>query len=54
MTKEQILNVIRELSYSQGFYGRLLADIKDNEEYLSFLEGMNFKDRIDLILYFEQ
>ena len=42
------------LAYSQGFYGRLYEQIKDDDEALSYLEEQNFKDPIDLILFLEQ
>lgn len=42
------------LACSQGFYGRLYEQIKDNDEALSYLEEQNFKDPIDLILFLEQ
>lgn len=62
MKIEQILEIILELSYSQGFYGRLyenLMNIKDTDEvawgYLvETLESQNFKEPLDLILYLEQ
>lgn len=53
MNREQILNNIRMLSNSQGFYCRLYNDIKDNDEALDYLEQQNFKDVVDLILFLE-
>ena len=61
MTFEQIMETIYNLSFSQGFYGRLLRDIyelKDNdpdrfEELKELWEGKNFKDSLDFILYLE-
>ena len=62
MDREQIMQVIRNLAKSQGFYGRLLHDIQelqknDHEEadrLLSVLEAQKFNDALDVILYFEQ
>lgn len=62
MKIEQILEIILELSYSQGFYGRLYADlmdIKDTNEIawgsiVETLEAQDFKESLDLILYLEQ
>ena len=62
MNIEQILEVILELSYSQGFYGRLyenLMNIKDADEIawssiVETLEAQDFKEPLDLILYLEQ
>ena len=53
MKKEQILNVIKSLAKSQGFYGRLLEHINEQPSYLDFLEKQNFKDAIDFVLYME-
>ena len=57
-----ILEAITELSYSQGFYGRLLRqllEIKENDkaswdEIVKELEAQNFKTSLDMVLYFEQ
>lgn len=42
---------------SQGFYGRLLRDMKTNKEFaeelLSELEGKNFRDAVELVMYIE-
>jgi hypothetical protein len=51
MNRNQIMEVITELSYSQGFYGRLKRDMTD--EVLDYLEAQNFKDSLDLILFLE-
>ena len=51
MNKEEILNFIEQMSYSQGFYGRLLRDI--TEEGLDYLEKMDFKHPLDLVLFLE-
>ena len=58
MKREEILEVFRSLSQSQGFYGRLLDDLYSvsedvKEAFLSHLEAQNFKDPLDLILYIE-
>lgn len=57
MDREQILDVFRELACSQGFYGRLLRDIYEDEEwgnaYLNHLEEQNFSTELDLILFIE-
>lgn len=62
MDREQIMQVIRNLARSQGFYCRLLYNIQelqksDHEEadrLLSVLEAQKFNDVLDVILYFEQ
>lgn len=61
MKMNDIMNVIDELRYSQGFYGRLYRDImelksnspSDYELLAEELEGQNFRDSLDVILYFE-
>ena len=61
MKMEDILNAIRELASSQGFYGRLLRDLtelkeNDLESYNSIkeeLESQKFTDTLDMIMYFE-
>jgi hypothetical protein len=62
MDREAILGLIQELSYSQGFYGRLLRSIiecKENdpssyEDFMEELEAQHFGSDLDVILYFEQ
>lgn len=61
MSMNAILETIKDLSYSQGFYGRLLRSImelkeNDAEEYerlADYLEGQNFKDAVEMVLFFE-
>ena len=61
MNREDILNAIRMLAQSQGFYGRLLARILEvkeydpdtYEEFMAELEAQNFGDPVDMVLYFE-
>lgn len=53
MTKEEILDVIKILANSQGFYSRLYANIKDNDKALEYLVSMDFKNPVDLIFFLE-
>lgn len=61
MKMNQIMDLITELSYSQGFYGRLRRDIlelKENDPFtyeaiVNDWESRNFKDSLDFILYIE-
>ena len=61
MKMKDIMNLIVELSYSQGFYGRLYRDIKymeenfpeDYELLVEDWESQNFEDSLDFILYIE-
>ena len=53
MDRTRILELIKGLAKSQGFYGRLLKNIQENPEILDYLEQQKFKDDLDLILYLE-
>lgn len=59
MKREEILNTFILLSQSQGFYGRLLnlldtMEVEKKEAFLTLLEGQNFKDMLDLIMWIEE
>ena len=57
----QVIEVIQQLSHSQGFYGRMLERIlymqaREPESFETFkneVEAQNFKDPVDVVLYFE-
>lgn len=59
---EQVVEVIEMLSYSQGFYGRLLEEILYIEEnkpeqyevFKGFIEKQEFQNPVDVVLFFEQ
>lgn len=59
---EQVIDVIKKLSYSQGFYGRLLEEImyiKENEPeqfkmFKEVIESQGFSNPVDIVLFFEQ
>lgn len=57
MTREEILNHIKTLAMSQGFYGRLLRQIDESPQILDQLEQTakeeGWKDVLDLVLYLE-
>lgn len=58
---EQVVDVIEMLSYSQGFYGRLLEEIlyieeNEPEKYEVFkqiIEKQEFENPVDVVLFFE-
>ena len=58
---DDILDVIGNLSRSQGFYGRLyeaLIEVKDNDadkwqDVVNELEGQKFRTTLDVVFYFE-
>lgn len=58
---EQVVEVIEMLSYSQGFYGRLLEEIlyiEENEPdkyevFKTIIEAQEFQGPVDVVLFFE-
>ncbi len=53
MNRDEILAAVRALAQSQGLYGRILRALDGNDEALEYLESLNFKDSVDMVLYFE-
>ena len=57
MNKEQILDAIRSLAASQGFYGRLYDTLTDgseqSDEFLATMEEQNFNDVFDMVMWLE-
>ena len=58
LTFDEMIDIITELSYSQGFYGRLLRDINElDDETLNEVaekwESKKFTDNIDFINWLE-
>ena len=57
MNKEQILDAIRSLAASQGFYGRLYNFLTDGseqaDEFLATMEEKNFCDAVDMVMWLE-
>lgn len=53
MTREEILEAIKDLAKSQGYYGRILRAIEEDETILDTLEEQNFNDVVDMVLYLE-
>lgn len=61
MKMNEILDVIIEFSYSQGFWGRLYEDIMELKHYdpmgyddlVEDWEGRNFSDALDFIMFVE-
>lgn len=51
--KEKYLGWIIELAHSQGFYGRLLEQLKNNPIAMEMLLENDFKDAVDMILWLE-
>lgn len=61
MDIEQIMAAIRSLAQSQGYYGRLYSTLQEMQtndpdqwdEVKNTLEKQNFKDSLDMVMYFE-
>lgn len=53
MDKKEIMETVKELARSQGFYCRLYETLKTNPEALDFLAKQNFKDSVDMIMFLE-
>ena len=57
MDREKILNAIRSLAASQGFYGRLYDSLTDGseqaDEFLNTMEKQNFGDVVDMVMWLE-
>lgn len=53
MSKQEIMEAIKSLAMSQGFYGRLYRTLKENPEALDFLAKQNFKDSVEMIMFLE-
>lgn len=61
MKRDEILNIIKELAKSQGFYSRLYMELlnaqgnypEEYEKVMQELESKNFSDPLDLVLYLE-
>ena len=58
LTFDEMIDIITELSFSQGFYGRLLRDLNElDDETLNEVkilwENKKFTDNIDFIMFLE-
>lgn len=57
MNRQEILNAVKSLAMSQGFYGRLYnALTNETDEAEAVLQEMvdqNFKDSVDMVMWIE-
>ena len=57
MNREQILDAVKTLAMSQGFYGRLYERLTDgtweSDSFLDLMEEQNFGDTVDMVLWLE-
>ena len=49
----KVIGWVHDLAFSQGFYGRLEEQLKEDRDLLRFLGNQNFKDILDFIIYVE-
>ena len=49
----KVLNWVKSLASSQGFYGRLYEELINNKELIENLASNQFNDILDLIFYLE-
>lgn len=53
MDKKEIMEALKSLSHSQVFYGYLYRFFKEHPEALEEFAKQNFKDKVDMIMFFE-
>ena len=58
MKRNEIMEWVKKLAASQGYYGRLLQaindmDNNDREALFEHLEAQNFAGPVDLVMYIE-
>ena len=61
MNREEILNSIRSLAMSQGYYARVMCGIEhlqekhpsEYEHLMEALENEHFEDTVDLVMFLE-
>lgn len=58
MKYDEIMELIKSLAKSQGFYGRFLEAINEaskeqRQEFKNIVEKQNFNDAVDFILWIE-
>lgn len=49
----KVIGWVHDLSFSQGFYGRLEEQLKEDRDLLRFLGNQNFNDILDMIMFLE-
>lgn len=61
MNRDEIMDTIKMLASSQGFYSRMyssLCEMRDNDpdefdRNMTILEEQNFDDAVDMVMFFE-
>lgn len=56
MKREEILNAVRNLAFSKGFYGRLYNFLtsEDGEQMLDEMAEQHFGDVVDMVIWLEE
>ena len=49
----KVIGWVHDLSYSNGFYGRLEEQLKEDRDLLRFLSNQDFKDILEMIMFLE-
>ena len=49
----KVIGWVHDLAYSNGFYGRLEEQLKEDRDLLRCLGNQNFDDILDFIIYVE-
>ena len=49
----KVIGWIHDLSYSNGFYGRLEKQIQEDRDLLRYLGNQDFDDILDMIMFLE-
>ena len=53
MDRDDILKAVEMFAHSQGFYGRLLMELRENEDFLDYLVEQNFSNTVEMIRFLE-
>ena len=49
----KVIGWIHDLSYSNGFYGRLEKQIQEDRDLLRYLGNQDFDDILDMVIFLE-
>lgn len=49
----KVIGWIHDLSYSNGFYGRLEKQIQEDRDLLRYLGNQDFDDILDMVMFIE-
>ena len=49
----KVIGWVHDLSYSNGFYGRLEEQLKEDRDLLRFLGNQDFKSILEMVMFLE-